>query len=497
MECDAVPVAAVMTAGDACDAEVTVGFNEQRTNGSCDYSYTLVRTWTATDDCGNDVQCVQTITVSDTTDPVLTCAADARVACGTTIVFTEPGVSDNCDASPEVVIASTDVVPGPGAGEITHTRTWTATDACGNSAQCSQVITETGCSGCSIGGPAALCPSATGRYCGPDGMDYEWSIMGDGTIVPPVTTQCVDVVAGAGCNTGFMLVLSLNGGVAGTCTTSVVVRDITAPVITCPANVTVECPGSTEPASTGTATATDLCDATPAITHSDVVTPGSCPQEYSIERTWFATDDCSNSSDCVQTITVVDTTDPYFTSACPANDAVECDAVPVAAVMTAGDACDADVTVGFNEQRTNGSCDYSYTLVRTWTATDDCGNDVQCVQTITVSDTTEPVLTCAADERVACGTTIVFTEPAVSDNCDASPEVVIASTDVVPGPGAGEITHTRTWTATDACGNFGAVLSGDNRDGLLGLFDQRSGGAVSERDGSTTAVRTGWTTSGR
>ena len=39
---------------------------------------------------------------------------------------------------------------------------------------------------------------------------------------------------------------------------------------------TVECTASTDPADTGSATATDNCDAAPAVTHSDAVTPGAC-----------------------------------------------------------------------------------------------------------------------------------------------------------------------------------------------------------------------------
>jgi hypothetical protein len=122
--------------------------------------------------------------------------------------------------------------------------------------------------------------------------------------------------------------------------------DTIAPVITCPANITVECTDSTDPADTGIATATDNCDITPTVTYSDVTAAGSCPQEMSITRTWIATDDCVNSSTCVQMITVVDTIAPMIT--CPPNIAIDCsestDPMDIGSA-TATDNCDTLSTI--------------------------------------------------------------------------------------------------------------------------------------------------------
>jgi hypothetical protein len=100
--------------------------------------------------------------------------------------------------------------------------------------------------------------------------------------------------------------------------------DGTAPVITCPANKTVECDESTLPANTGAATATDNLDDAPAITYTDVWTPNvGCTYTGTIARTWKAEDCAGNFSTCVQTITVNDVTPPVIT--CPANVTIECD----------------------------------------------------------------------------------------------------------------------------------------------------------------------------
>ena len=67
---------------------------------------------------------------------------------------------------------------------------------------------------------------------------------------------------------------------------TITVMDTTAPVLTMPLDVTVECDASTDPAVTGVATATDNCDDDVTITESDSVAEGSCPQESVITRTW-------------------------------------------------------------------------------------------------------------------------------------------------------------------------------------------------------------------
>ena len=91
----------------------------------------------------------------------------------------------------------------------------------------------------------------------------------------------------------------------------------------CAADITIECTASTDPANTGMTTATDNCDSAPVVTLVDVTMEGACAQEYTIARTWTATDACGNSSTCLQTITVEDSTPPVFTM-CAADVTIEC-----------------------------------------------------------------------------------------------------------------------------------------------------------------------------
>ncbi|NNM25264.1 MAG: hypothetical protein HKO59_04640 [Phycisphaerales bacterium] len=145
--------------------------------------------------------------------------------------------------------------------------------------------------------------------------------------------------------------------------------DDAAPVIDCPADTSVDCSASTDPADTGTAIATDDCDVDPGVSHSDEVTPGACAGDFTITRTWTAMDATGNTATCVQMITVTDTTPPAITpgviDVCFATlDEAETAAI---AATTAVDDCS---TVGLDASSTQDGCAATITI----TATDGCGN---------------------------------------------------------------------------------------------------------------------------
>ena len=100
-------------------------------------------------------------------------------------------------------------------------------------------------------------------------------------------------------------------GNADNCVQVITVQDVTDPVITCPVDVTINCEDDNTPTGTGTATATDNCAPVPNITigYSDVSTQDASPANagyynYTITRTWMATDPAGNADNCVQVITV-------------------------------------------------------------------------------------------------------------------------------------------------------------------------------------------------
>src|SRR5439155_938555 len=185
---------------------------------------------------------------------------------------------------------------------------------------------------------------------------------------------------------------------------------------------------------------------------ADVTTPGDCPQNSSVTRTWTATDHCGNNSTKSQAISVVDTTAPVI-STVPGPSTIQCPAPPQFATPTATDACDPNPTLTFADMTTPGNCPQNHSVRRTWTATDHCGNSSTKSQTITVRDTTPPVISGCPGSTNTCGQpTIVL--PTANDTCQGSIPVNCTRSDNKPLSDPYPIgTTTVTCTASDACGN--------------------------------------------
>lgn len=167
------------------------------------------------------------------------------------------------------------------------------------------------------------------------------------------------------------------------------VVDTTPPTLErAPADVTLQC-GELEPIAT--LTATDDCTE-PVVVFEEVRVDGSCPDNYQLVRTWTANDDCDNSVSETQVVTYEDTVAPDIFGV-PPDETVPCGGVPEAVMPRVVDRCDRAPLVDFVETIVPGPCPHSYDVVRTWTATDRCGNVNEASRTIRVRDMEPPVLT--------------------------------------------------------------------------------------------------------
>jgi len=88
----------------------------------------------------------------------------------------------------------------------------------------------------------------------------------------------------------------------------ITVQDRTEPLLIAPDDITILLGYDTTPANTGMATATDLVDDTPTITHTDNITSFSQIDVETITRTWSATDFSNNTSSGMQIITITEET---------------------------------------------------------------------------------------------------------------------------------------------------------------------------------------------
>ncbi|MFK2821346.1 hypothetical protein U0L90_14575, partial [Flavobacteriaceae sp. LMIT009] len=351
---------------------------EVRTDGDCPSNYTLARTWTATDDCGNETAHTQTLTVQDTTAPELyRPGGDQTVQCDgegnlddlQLWLDTNAGAkaTDNCGEMTWTndFTQLTDECGMTGSALVT----FTVTDECGNSSSTSALFTIVDTLAPTLDTEA----SDQTVECGPDNQNEldAWLNSNGGA-------TATDICSGVTWSNDFSA-LSDDCGFTGSATVTFTatdecgnevsttatftIIDTTAPTFVeeLPADATVECDNVPDAA---TLTATDNCgDAT--VTFSEERADGDCPSNYTLTRTWTATDECGNESSHTQTITVQDITAPAFVEELPADATVECDNVPDAATLTATDNC-GDATVTFSEERADGDCPSNYTLTRTW-----------------------------------------------------------------------------------------------------------------------------------
>ncbi|PLX33511.1 MAG: hypothetical protein C0600_00325 [Ignavibacteria bacterium] len=295
------------------------------------------------------------------------------------------------------------------------TLTLTVTDVYGCTETETQTFTVKALPVCSITPVGDVCPGSTGNiFNAPNGpYSYAWSISGNGSINGATNGQSISVDAGNAVGS-FTLTLTITELAfpfcTSTCTLLVNVRDITPPVIACVADTTIECPApATLPFTTPTAT--DNCDPNPTIVIASTnLTPGSCPNEYSVTRTWIATDSYNNADTCSQTIYVVDTTPPVVTAA--SDKTVECDGSGNISDLnawltsnggaTATDAC-GSVTWSNNFTALSDLCGATGSATVTFYATDNCSNVDSTTATFTIVDTAPPSITTqASDKTVEC-----------------------------------------------------------------------------------------------
>ncbi len=433
---DALPADMATAMDSGCFPDVVVTVEDSIEDAAC--GYTLTRTFTATDASGNQSTASQIVSLEDNEAPVAVAQEDIVAECsedltpGSGVAAFPTGSYDNCASEDELVYSYSDS-PVEGGLDMTG------------------VVMDLHVEmGKNIGGPfgQSLILEATGVTVG-EGFELTYDDLTSnpsshrGAITIDVDGSTINlVVEGTSGNPyqydyAVVSITNITGETVSSLsfTANGIAADSEASTVVTPNSMVISFDGTSVYAEGDAATL-------------NIENPETCLEVAGVTRTWTVTDGCGNSDTAVQNITIVDTEGPVFTSV-PANLELGCnDDIPMS-LATAEDC--SDVVIVMTETSDEGACAGDTNYYRTFTATDNCGNTTSHTQVIMVVDNTAPVFTSfPADVTYTYGDDMVVVEPTASDECN---EVSYSYSDAADS-GNIEITIiTRTWTASDACGN--------------------------------------------
>ncbi len=303
---------------DNRDAAPRVRLDSVVTTGVCSVNgFVLFKkyTWTATDSSGNNALFVINWRTNDTTAPrIVNVPNDTTVATSVNVPVANPTATDACSTA----TLTLDTQVNNSLIDTTITRTWTATDACGNTSTARQIVKIP------VGGVNA--PRDT---------------------LPPVIAFIETLAPRA--RSGDTL--TFNDCLASICLTMNSVR------------------------------VTDNRTVTPSVKLDSTLINGVCPANDFVmlkSYTWTATDSAGNRSTFKLWLKFVDNKPPVIIGV-PANVTITAtDTMPVV-TLSVTDACS---SVLLDSTITKFIRGIDTVFVRTWTATDACGNTVNAQQSV-------------------------------------------------------------------------------------------------------------------
>ena len=448
-------VTVVTDEADNCTVNPVVEWvSDVSDNGAC--PETITRTYSVTDDCGNQITVTQLILITDPFPPTASNPAPIAVQCiGDVPAPDVTVVTDEADNSGVTTVTwEDDTSDGNSCPEVI-TRRYRVTDDCGNFIFVEQIITVN-----DDIAPVGTAPADVAVQCPTDvPADDITSLTGvsDNCTVAPVVTFVGDVSDGNSCPE----VITRTYRITDDCgnftdvTQTITIDDDIAPVGNAPAPLVVECIGDVPAADIALVTGvSDNCTATPVVAFVSDASDGNTCAEV-ITRTYSITDECGNVTLVTQTITIDDTTDP--TASNPNDLTVPGGPVPapdVTVVTDEADNCTVNPVVEWvSDVSDNGAC--PETITRTYSVTDDCGNQITVTQLILITDPFPPTASNPAPIAVQCiGDVPAPDVTVVTDEADngATP-VVIWEDDTSDGNSCPEVI-TRRYRVTDDCGNF-------------------------------------------
>jgi len=480
---------------DACGGTATVTHADANTStDNC--GWTITRTYTITNACGtNSTTNTQSVSGSDQTAPTLTgtwpsnivgqnnCFADADVSGLMGDADVAALYSDGCGGT--ISVTHADANTSTDNCGWTITRTYTISDACGNE------VTNTQ----SVSGSDYTAPTLSGTW--PSNITGQNNCFADADLSSLLSDDDVAELYSDGCggtltvshtdantstdNCGWTITRTYTirdaCGNETTNTQSVSGSDQGAPTLTgtWPSNIVGQNNCFADADLSGLMSDDDVaalyndgCGGTATVTHSDANTAtDNCG--WTITRTYTITNACgTNSTTNTQSVSGSDQTAPTLSGTWPTNITAQnnCFAdADVSGLMSDddvaalySDGCGGNISVTHTDANaTTDNC--GWTITRTYTISDACGNEVTNTQSVSGSDQTAPTIGDDNLNRQLTSTNCVFTVPDLtsevrniaSDNCTANGNLTISQS-ITAGT---EITTATTVvvTVTDQCGN--------------------------------------------
>ena len=403
-------------------------------------SYT--RVWKGVDACGNVEMAYQSLAIPrDRVGLFDNEIEDKTMRCGEAPKFDDPVCMD-CPGSKVIIATHVDDISLDGCSV---TRTWTAMDRCGNMESISQTITRSDSEA-----PVLLdVPTDSEIICGEEISFAE--VKATDACGVAINVDYFDETE-ANVNgttiTRTWIAVDACGNEARASSTVRQVNDDTPPVFTfVPADKTATCGESIifdDPV------VEDLCSSI-SISFTDEFTGSVCQGYVQVKRTWIAVDGNGNQTEASSTIMQGDFEAPTFTFI-PEDVYVPCGQTANFGAPRTTDNC-STIDLSFTDETFEANAERGRMIVRTFAATDRCGNVAYAKQNMIFDrDTEAPYFTKVPEsQNVDCGMSTEFGQPEVADNCS---EVNVSFEDFrESGNCDNGYNLRRVWTAVDASGN--------------------------------------------
>ena len=400
-------------------------------------------TWTATDTSGNSVSDTQTITIEDTTQPVITGPDNITLeiidSSGMVVDVGQASALDQVDTNPEITNDAPELFQ---LGDTIVT--WTATDSSGNSSLFFQTITVVDTEEPELIPPENIIQEAENPL-------NNFVILGivetsDIVGVSSITNNAPETFPLG--ETIVTWTASDNAGNSVSGTQLVTVVDTTSPSIDTPENIVVEATGfQRNMVELGMISVNDNVGVT--------LITNNAPETFELGLTtitWTASDNAGNIATAQQQVSLIDTTIPSITS--PNDIEIEAESND-SNIVEIGFAIASD---SVQLEKITNNAPETFPLGETtvtWTATDSSGNSVSDTQLVTVVDTTSPSILQLEDivtDATSSTSNIIEMISPIADDIISDVMVTNNAPNVFP---FGETVV--TWTAEDESGNISQI----------------------------------------